>query len=330
MNLPTPVIASFSPPTSDGFTPSDVTVNGSNFAIGLTVAFGGQTPTPTGLTPTSFTVSLAPESPGTVPVTVTLPNGESDTASYDFFYYQPVVDAVDPTILPEAVPGAFDVTGQNFVSGMTVEVGSETAALSALTATSVTASFSGAHYRLEDVTVTLPNGESTTSVGAIFFGGPKRIFTSTLRYDGNLGGLASADALCDQLAQDASLGGTFQAWLGVGSSGPAERTERQGKPYQTTTGTVVADDWADLTDGSLDAPVNVDQYGNPVASSHYAWTNVAAVGGGAEGAPDCSGWTSADPGDDGAYGVTGVTAPPWTDSVVVPCDSLNHLICIEE
>jgi len=330
MNLSTPVVTSFSPPTSDGFTPSVVTVYGSNFSSGLTVSFGGQSPTPTGLTSTSFTVDLGPEPPGTVPVTVTLPNGETASTSYDFFYYQPVIGSVVPGLLPDGQPGAFELTGQNFVSGMTVEVGAETALLSNLTSTSVTVSVSSPHVRAEDVTVTLPNGESTTAVGGIFFGGPKRIFVSKLRYDGALGGLAGADALCDQLAQDGSLGGTFQAWLGDATNGPAGRTLRQGKPYVSTIGTVIADDWADLTDGTLDSAPNRDQLGDPVPSAYYVWTNVAAIGGDTEGASDCTGWTSASPGDSGAYGVTGVTAATWTDSVVVACDQQNHVYCIEE
>jgi len=330
MNLPTPIVTSFSPATADGFTPSVVTVNGSSFSSGLTVSFGSQSPTPTGLTSTSFTVDLGPEPPGPAPVTVTLANGETATSSYDFFYYQPTITSVVPNVLPENVPGSFDLTGENFILGMTVQVGAESAALSNLTATSVTVDVSSLHVRAEDITVTLPNGEFSTATGGIFFGGPKRLFVSTLRYDGNLGGLAGADALCSQLAQDGSLGGSFQVWLGDATNGPADRTFRQGRPYVSTTGAVVADDWADLTDGTLDSAPNRDQYGNPVASSYYVWTNVSAVGGGTEGAADCNGWTSAAPGGSGAYGVTGATSATWTDSVTTQCSALNHVYCIEE
>jgi hypothetical protein len=51
----------------------------------MTVQFGGQTPTPTSVTATSFDVAIAGTEPsGFVSVTVTLPNGNDDTNSTGF------------------------------------------------------------------------------------------------------------------------------------------------------------------------------------------------------------------------------------------------------
>src|SRR5207248_2675590 len=41
----------------------------------------------------------------------------------------------------------------------------------------------------------------------------KRVFVTSVMYDGNLGGLAGADAKCQARATAASLSGTYKAWL---------------------------------------------------------------------------------------------------------------------
>jgi hypothetical protein len=84
-NLVTPTISSFNPATMREQTTGTVTVTGTNFdEPGLAVVFGSQTPTPTSVTPTSFDVSVGPQAFGTVPVVVSLGNGESDQTTYVF------------------------------------------------------------------------------------------------------------------------------------------------------------------------------------------------------------------------------------------------------
>src|SRR5438445_512912 len=43
--------------------------------------------------------------------------------------------------------------------------------------------------------------------------GPKHAFVSSAIVTGNLGGLTGADALCNDLAKKAGLGGTYVAWI---------------------------------------------------------------------------------------------------------------------
>src|SRR5262249_27131858 len=79
---------------------------------------------------------------------------------------------------------------------------------------------------------------------------PRRVFVTSLTYTGNLGGLAGADALCQARADAAALGGTYKAWLADDSGSPATRFTHSTGEYVLVDGTVVAGNWADLTDGS--------------------------------------------------------------------------------
>jgi hypothetical protein len=76
------------------------------------------------------------------------------------------------------------------------------------------------------------------------------------------GGLAGADALCQAAAEDAGLPGTFMAWLSGGLGvGVVDRFNLDGGPFVLTDGTEIAADWADLTDGTLAAPIVFDADG---------------------------------------------------------------------
>lgn len=82
------------------------------------------------------------------------------------------------------------------------------------------------------------------------------------------GGLAGADALCQQAADDAGFAGTFRAWLSATmNDSPSSRFEHAGGPFVRPDGTVIALDWADLVDGALAAPISVTAAGIEVDPS---------------------------------------------------------------
>lgn len=84
-NLVTPIIIGFNPTKMLEQTTGTVTVTGTNFdEPGLAVVFGSQTPTPSNVTPTSFQVSVGPQSPAIAAVVISLGNGESDQTTYVF------------------------------------------------------------------------------------------------------------------------------------------------------------------------------------------------------------------------------------------------------
>jgi hypothetical protein len=86
----TPTITSFDPPDARSTTTTTVTVHGTQFEPGLTVAFGSETPTPTNLTPTRFDVVVGPQPVTLASVTVTNPCGEQAQSSFNFTHNRAV------------------------------------------------------------------------------------------------------------------------------------------------------------------------------------------------------------------------------------------------
>jgi hypothetical protein len=116
---------------------------------------------------------------------------------------------------------------------------------------------------------------------------PKLVFITQGTLPGNFGGLSVADALCNSEASAAGLSGTFKAWVSTSSSSVASRFTHGG-PYELVGGGRVADDWAALTDGSIDHAIDRDATG--ASRNASVWTGTQADG--TSGAENCSNWTS--------------------------------------
>jgi hypothetical protein len=235
INLVTPVISGFSPTSVFGNVPQTITVLGSNFEPGITVSFGIDAPTPTGLTATSFTVSIGPQPDSIANVTVTRLNGQSDTAQY---------------------------------------------------------AFRARRVFLADTTT------------------------------GNIGGIAGADASCAARAAQLGLTGTFRAWISDATTSPSTRFLQDQVAYARLDGTRIADNWADLTDGTLDAPIV------PVVTTSV-WTGTEFDGEGVSGT--CNNWTSNNGSVVGRRGVASQTNSQWSATATdLPCSFAHALYCFEQ
>jgi hypothetical protein len=123
----------------------------------------------------------------------------------------------------------------------------------------------------------------------------RRVFATSSRHTGNLGGLAGAHAICQQIAAEAGLPGTYRAWLSDALSGPASTMVHSSVPYVLVTGERIADNWADLTDGSIRHAIDRDERGrllDPepfVCEGGEVWSNTTATGT-SSGLADCLGW----------------------------------------
>lgn len=137
------------------------------------------------------------------------------------------------------------------------------------------------------------------------------VFVSSTTSSGNFGGLSGADASCNTLAGNAGLDGTFVAWL---SSSTIDAKDRiVDAEYRLVNGTtVVANDLADLIDGSLDNKIDMNE--NGVGSlNNNVWTGTESDGTEDSAANTCSGWTNGD-GDPnrGQMGASNQTGGNWT------------------
>jgi hypothetical protein len=104
---------------------STVVVNGNNFVTGMTVTFGGNTCTVTGNTATTINCTTpAGTSPGSVDVTVTNPDGQTDTLTDGFTYVEnPTITGISPGVGSttgtdnSGNPVTVTITGTNFFTG---------------------------------------------------------------------------------------------------------------------------------------------------------------------------------------------------------------------
>src|SRR3989344_4313337 len=90
-----------------------------------------------------------------------------------------------------------------------------------------------------------------------------KVFVTSTLYSGNLGGLAGADARCQERANVANLGGTWKAWLSDTTTSAASRLEHSPNPYTLVNGRIIADNWEGLTGtGYLKSPIKINEFGN--------------------------------------------------------------------
>lgn len=165
----------------------------------------------------------------------------------------------------------------------------------------------------------------------------KLIFVSSLMYDGNLGGLAGADSKCQTLAQAAGLSGTFMAWISNNQGSPSTRFTKSNQPYRRVDGVVVANNYNDLVDGSLAAPINkTEKNGAPpvgntscagggfqtvwsATNTNGAWNNAVA----------CNHWTSTAGGS--YWGRADAQDGSWTSWCSGGlCSWLSPIYCVQQ
>ncbi|SFF35796.1 hypothetical protein SAMN02745121_08365 [Nannocystis exedens] len=156
---------------------------------------------------------------------------------------------------------------------------------------------------------------------------PKRVFVSSTYYTGNMGGLDGAAASCTARAAAAGLGGTWQAWLSSATSTPLTRFTPSTSGYARVDGIIIADDWADLLDGTLDAPISLTEFGT-AANGAGVWTGTNADGTAA--LYMCGGFTTTQTyhGETGSFSATNAT---WSKAdQPLTCAGTRRIYCFEQ
>jgi len=327
INLITPIISALVPSSAEGsITTTTVEVQGQFFEVGMTVVFGSENPTPTNITPTSFDVEVGPQAEGIANVVATRLNGESDSSSFDFIYFDPIVESLDPYKTPPGTPVNVTVTGQNFLPGLTVAFGSENPLPTNITPTSFDVAVGPQPEGTVNVVVTLPSGKNTTV--PYTFSLLRRVFVSGF-YKGALGGLSGADANCNAEALAAGKIEIFKAWLADGSNSPDTRFDKNVGPYLLYNGSTVANDWSDLTDATISTPIDKMADGTLITNVLRTHSNVA-TNGQAIGSNHCLDWTDQSSGENGNVGDPLEVDSSWTVNGTLTCNLNARLYCIED
>ncbi len=168
----------------------------------------------------------------------------------------------------------------------------------------------------------------------------KKVCATSTTYNGNLGSIAGAHSKCQARASAAGLSGTYKAWIsgrttGFGDQHASGYLTHATVPYELVNGTKVADNWADLTDGSLDHAIDRDEFGNSVTGN--VWTNTETNGMAHDVTRDCGPgssnsavWTNSQSIESGRYGTSTASNSQWTMTSNTGCNSNFRLYCFEQ
>ena len=135
-------------------------------------------------------------------------------------------------------------------------------------------------------------------------------------------GIAAGDSICNARAAAAGLAGSYKAWLSDSSTDAAARLLSSG-PWIRVDGVKLADNKADLTDGTLMTAV-LDEFGT--SDFTYVWTGTS---GGTKASDTCADWTDDTSSTFGMYGYT-VYERLWSDWGSRTCDQPSALYCFED
>ncbi len=156
-------------------------------------------------------------------------------------------------------------------------------------------------------------------------------------------GRDAANMICQELAEQAHLQGTFWAWLSGEEDGtpysPDSYFNKSSVAYYNMAGFKLADNWTDLITkdawGFFLEPgglIAYDENGNSVPLEDV-WTGTDTDGTAIS--PYCSdsdgnAWHSEDGGKDGVVGNTGHSMKEWTNNTATSCDTPCHLYCVQQ
>lgn len=154
----------------------------------------------------------------------------------------------------------------------------------------------------------------------------KRVFITSSKHTGDVGGPNGADQICAALAREAGLPGTFKAWLSTRSVSASSRLTHYEGYYARTDGVIVAYGWNDLIDGMLAAPITRDEAAEEVEDG--VWTGTLFEGISYEG-EDCDGFTAATTGT-ALCGTAIMQRSAWTEDWSPPCVTALRLYCFEQ
>ncbi len=244
-------------------------------------------------------------------------------------------------VLPDlAAPGAGGDAGSDLATGAAADLATGAAADLATGSLADLATTSVADLATS-VGSDLAGNACNACPSSACFGGQcnKRVFVTSTLQPSNLGGLAGADAVCQQLADSAGLGGTYRAWLSDATGSPSTRFTQSSSPYVLVDGTRVADNWAGLVSGTLRHAISLTEKKTtpPTAtagllcctSGTFVWSNTTAQGALYTSAASCGNW-GASGGTGSAFGMTD-TVNTWSFGCSgADCTAQAAIYCVEQ
>lgn len=154
---------------------------------------------------------------------------------------------------------------------------------------------------------------------------PRHVFITSGSWNGNLGGIIGADAKCQGAALSVNQKKVYKAWISDSQTSAAERLEHSLNDYILFDGTIIAHNWDDLTDGTIQNPIKVTE-NNDILSPVFVWTGTSPEG---LSAPNyCNDWQSSFV--TGELGYSEATYESWTMMGDLFCFYFSSLYCFEQ
>ena len=234
----------------------------------------------------------------------------------------PISGAPDEAIFGES--NLFAITGSGFLSGLTVQVGPENPVPQNLTSTSFDIDIGvGQVIGQQNLIVTLPNGETNSAGPISFIAGDKIAFVSSGTLANALSQTtATADAFCATAATNAGLSGSFVAWYSDSTSNAKDRLPIF-STFKRIDGSMIATSLADLTDGSINTSISIDEYGTQTLGVLSATHTLPS---GDLASDSCTGSNPTV----GIVGRSSSISGNWTQSDMASCTSALRFYCFEQ
>lgn len=155
----------------------------------------------------------------------------------------------------------------------------------------------------------------------------KTVFVTSTTTLGGFGGVFGGDAICQARAAAANLPGTYLAWLSDPGAAPAGRFTQSTDPYVMVDSTLIASNWADLTDGTIAHAIDRTELDTLYTGA--VWTSTAPDGT-FVGSVSCNGWTALGSNVTGINGSAAATTGPWTQAGGTFCNNAFPLYCFQQ
>jgi hypothetical protein len=193
------------------------------------------------------------------------------------------------------------------------------------------------------VATCLTSADCADSRRAVCVAGQCRIgklvfLTSVDTLQPSFGGLAAGDTICQDLATDAGIGGTYRAWLSDSTANALDRMT-DGNPwylvhnstdpgFPAEVGPRVFNNKAGLQISPMTG-INRDEYGTVITSTQAAWTGTRSNGQ-VEASLHCSNWATVATTSQAIHGQTNATSTAWTMGGLSYCMTGLRLYCLEQ
>lgn len=156
--------------------------------------------------------------------------------------------------------------------------------------------------------------------------------TSTTFAQHAYGGISAFDANCQALASASGLAGTYKAWISDNTTSPSIRFEHSTVPYVLPNGVTIANNWTDLTDGTIQSAINLNEFGLPYGAISGVASNTNTDGTVYDSGNHCGNFNGGAPfvNDSTMRGDPRRTDSGWTVFNSAVCSASSRGYCFEQ